>query len=363
MVRYAPARAAGRRGTVTVYWALFAWPAAALLSRQRAAPGLSLAIWVATVVVFAVLIGLRDQVGGDWGSYQRQYLRIAGLDFLDALLYGRTDPGYAALNWVASRVDGGVHLVNTVCALVFMIGVSVFCRRQPLPWLALLVAVPYLIVVVAMGYTRQSAALGFVLVALVALQDGRLRAFVVLISAGALFHKSAVLLLPFAALAVTERRAWTAVWVGTVSVLMAALLLLEHRDALWRAYVTAGMVSEGGSIRVTMNAIPALMLLAFRRALTPPGTERNLWCWIAVFALAMLPLVAVASTAVDRLALYFLPIQAFVYARLPLLFAEPARRSIIVFAIVGGYALVLWVWLNFAVHAPNWLPYQFAPLG
>jgi nitrate reductase NapE component len=347
---------------MAVYWALFAWPVAALLARQRTSPGLSFALWCATAVVFALLIGLRYQVGGDWLSYERLYMRIAGLGFLDAVTRGGTDPGYAALNWAASRLDGGIYLVNTVCAVVFMAGVSAFSRRQPLPWLALLVTVPYLIVVVAMGYTRQSAALGFVLLALVALRDGRLRAFVALVVVGTLFHKSAVLLLPFAALAVTERRLWTWFWVGAVSALMAALLLLEHRDALWRAYVAAGMVSEGGGIRVGMNAVPALLLLALRQRLTAPGHERHLWCWMAVFTLAMLPLVAVASTAVDRLALYFLPIQAFVYARLPLLFATPVQRTFVVFAIVGGYGLVLWVWLNFAVHAPNWLPYQFGPL-
>jgi hypothetical protein len=347
---------------VAVYWAMFAFPAAALFSRHRASPGLALLIWCLTALTFAALIGFRHQVGGDWLSYQLVYLRVAPLGFLEALAVGGTDPGYVALNWVAARMGAGVYFVNVACALVVMAGVVAFARRQPLPWLALLVAVPYLIVVVAMGYTRQSVALGFVLLGLVALQDGRARMFVALVIAGALFHKTAVVLLPLAALAGTERRLWTAVWVGCVAALMAVLLLLEHRDVLWRAYVAGAMVSEGGGIRVAMNALPAVVLLAFRRQLTVPGYERNLWTWVALFSLALMPLVWLASTAVDRLALYFIPIQALVYSRLPFLFADPAQRAIIVFAIVAGYGAVLWVWLNFAANAPHWIPYQFGPL-
>ena len=35
-----------------------------------------------------------------------------------------------------------------------------FVRRQPMPWLGLLVAIPYLVIVVGMGYSRQAIALG-----------------------------------------------------------------------------------------------------------------------------------------------------------------------------------------------------------
>jgi hypothetical protein len=347
---------------MAAYWAMFALPVAALFTRVRVSPALGRFAWYAVGVAFLLLIGLRHQVGGDWYSYHALYLRVAPLGLREALIFGGSDPGYVALNWFAARLGAGIWFVNLVCGALVMAGVTAFCRRQPLPWLALAVAVPYLLVVVAMGYTRQSAALGCALLGLVALQDGRLRVFVAWVAFGALFHKSAVLLLPFAALAGTERRLWTACWVGVVTLMLAALVLLEHHETLWRRYVAAGMVSEGGGIRVAMNALPAALLLAFRRRLTTPGYERNLWTWLALFALAMVPLLPVASTAVDRVALYFLPLQALVFARLPLLFSEPTERAITVLAIVAFYGGVLWIWLNYALNAPHWIPYQFGPL-
>lgn len=47
-----------------------------------------------------------------------------------------------------------------------------FARSQPDPWLAVLVAVPYLVIVVAMGYSRQAVAIGILLAGLGRLERG-----------------------------------------------------------------------------------------------------------------------------------------------------------------------------------------------
>jgi len=70
--------------------------------------------------------------------------------------------------------------------------------------------------------------------------------------------------------------------------------------------------------------------------------------------------VDVASTAVDRMALYFIPIQMVVFSRLPYLLSKNISPNITSYGIILGYALVLFVWLNYASHAKYWLPYQNA---
>lgn len=341
-----------------VYWMMFAIPALALLSPYRAAPSLARGLWLIVATIFAVVIGLRYEIGADWFAYVEHYERTIGISFWDAL--ETNDPGYAAVNWLSAQVSGDVYLVNLACGALLMSGLVAFARRQPLPWLALLVAVPYLIIVVGMGYTRQSAAMGFVLLALVALTDGRLLRFAVLIACGALFHKSALLLLPLAALAGTRHQLWTWIWVTVTSAIMASLILIEYSEARWREYAEADLVSEGGGIRVAMNALPSLLFLLFRKRLGVNEYERRLWSWIALFSLASVPLVGLASTAVDRVALYFMPIQMLVFSRLHRLAATRLYRTQIILGVATGYALVEWVWLTFASHAPYWVPYRFA---
>ncbi|MCA1713860.1 MAG: EpsG family protein, partial [Gammaproteobacteria bacterium] len=128
-------------------------------------------------------------------------------------------------------------------------------------------------------------------------------------------------------------------------------------------YVEEELQSEGGAIRVAMNAVPAVLFLLFRKRLAPEAQERRLWTWMAVFALTCLPLVGLASTAVDRVALYLIPIQLFAFSRVPRLATSVAIRTLLVLGIVSYYAVAQFVWLNYATHAEYWAPYHFMPFG
>lgn len=342
------------------YWLLFVWPLFGVLSRQRMTLSSQRLAWWLTAALFTVMMGLRYRVGGDWFTYADQMRFVASGGLVHALTLG--DPGYYGLSWLVAQLGGGIFALNLLCGAMLMAGVVVFARAQPRPWLALLVAVPYLIIVVAMGYTRQSVALGFAMIGLVALMRGRVSAFLVWVLIGALFHRSAVLLLPIAALASARHRVWTLFWVGIVAATGAFLLVGKDSETLWTNYVVANYQSEGGLIRVIMNAVPAVLILTFRERLIPDEIERKLWVWMALLSLACLPLVIVSSTAVDRVALYFIPIQLYVFSRLDRLPRFRHGRTLIVLGVVIYYAAIEFVWLNFAKTAFAWLPYHFMPL-
>jgi len=338
-----------------VYWLMFFIPVFALFSPSRMTTNARDWSLRAICILFTFFIGLRYEVGGDWFVYAHYYQAAVGQTLLD--LIPQRDPAYEFLTWLAASYDWGVSSVNLICAAVVMVGVYHFCRRQPQPWLALIVAVPYMLIVFAMGYTRQSAALGFELLALLALGDGRLQRFFILIVCAALFHKSAVVLLPLWILASTNRPLWLMFAMIGMSVLIAGVLLLEQSEALINTY--SGMQSEGGAIRVAMNAIPAVMFLIFSKRFAPLIHERKLWTWMAIFSLVCIPLLPLAPAATDRIALYFLPIQIFVFSRIGRFFRQTINYSAAVFFIVAGYGLVLWVLLNKATNVSVfWVPYN-----
>jgi len=151
------------------------------------------------------------------------------------------------------------------------------------------------------------------------------------------------------------------VWVAFSGLLLYWLFLAEQVSDLWKNYVESGYSSEGGAIRVAMNAVPAVLFLLFRKRLKMRSEERALWFWISAFSLLCVPLVFQASTAVDRVALYFMPIQLVVFSYLPHL-ALSNSRVISRAAVIAFYALVEFVWLNYATNSKWWLPYQFWPL-
>lgn len=350
------------------YWILFVVPALQAVSRLKQVQPLSgqrwSGVWCMVFLLLVLMIGLRHSVGGDWGSYSENLASITNLSIAEVLARSKGDPGDSLLNWVAGESGLGIYLVNSVYATLFTWGLLVFCREQPRPWLALTIAVPYLITVVGMGYSRQGVAIGLIMLGLVALKNRSVFKFVLWVALAATFHKSAVIMFPLAVLAGTRRRLLTLFWVGITTLILFVLMLQESVDALLLNYVGAEYESSGAAIRVAMNAFPALIFLLKRKRFEMVAAQRSFWTWMAWGSLAFVPLLyfSPSSTAVDRVALYWIPLQLYVLSRLPDAFGLSCEGNALwVYAVVGYSATVHFVWLFFAAHAVYWLPYQFYP--
>jgi len=204
-----------------------------------------------------LVVGFRHEVGADWFNYL-EHVEIASQQNFSEVVFGG-DPAYNILNWFAAHFFGGLYLVNLICGGIFAWGLMVFCRSLPRPRLALLVAVPYLITVVAMGYSRQGVAIGLAMLGLVALLNGRIAVFILWIAFAALFHKSAVILLPLAMIASSKNRFFALIGILFSTAMLFALLLQESMEILLYTYVEAEMESSGAGIRLAMNALPAVV--------------------------------------------------------------------------------------------------------
>jgi len=351
------------------YWLMFIAVAWVAMTRMRApTSGVSLInarwrlSWWIPLVALTLMIGLRHDVGGDWFVYLNHIQDARGETFLNSL--GQGDPAYVALNWFGANVFGGEYLVNTVCAALFAWGLLSFCRAQPRPWLAFLVAVPYLITVVAMGYTRQGVAIGLAMLGLTAVMKGSVLRFVLWVAIAATFHKSALILLPLGIFSSGKHRFVTLIGVIGSAGLLFILLLQEHVDTLLANYIEAEYSASGAAIRIFMNALPASIFLLFRQHFRLSPSQRSFWTWISLVALVFVVLfiVSPSSTAVDRIALYWIPLQLFVWSRTPDIFGQYGQRNLIWAIAVAAYSGgVLFTWLFFADHAYAWLPYQWYP--
>jgi len=347
-----------------VYWLMYFLPPLVIASTQTGDPKHYDRAWQVLCILFVFLIGLRVEVGGDWGSYLRHFESIVGTSLVETL--SDFDPGYGLLEWLSATLGWEIYGVNIVCGALVMAGVYQFCRQQAQPWLALTVAIPYLIIVVAMGYTRQSAALGLELIALVSLANGQLVRYAIWILLAVTFHKTAVVLLPLALIATSYENVWMRRIILAAIFLAMGLLggwaaFTEESQKLVTNYIEVEMISEGANIRVAMNAVPAVIFLIFSRRLAPDEVERRTWVLLSLLSLGCIPLLGVASTATDRIALYLIPIQLLVYSRIGAAFNSDSSRSLANLVIVVGYALVLFVLLNYAdMVSVYWVPYQNA---
>ena len=146
------------------YWIMFLIPAWMAINEQ---PRLQLSgkrslnlrqsipqQWWVVIVIMTLLIGWRHEVGGDWYNYLGNFENAVYESLF--IEWWQDDPGYRFLEWIALKTNTGIYTVNLMAASLFSYGVVRFCLSLRRPWLALTIAVPYLVIILGMGYSRQA---------------------------------------------------------------------------------------------------------------------------------------------------------------------------------------------------------------
>jgi hypothetical protein len=304
-----------------------------------------------------IVIGLRFQVGGDWYTYL-DGLEIFNNAPLEEVLFFKYEVGFNLLNWVSKALDANIYGVNLVCATIFVVGLTKLSRDQPYPWLAVIVAVPYLVIVVAMGYTRQATAIGFLMCGFGYLLQWRVIPYLAMVVLATSFHQTAIVFSTIPLLQPGRGNLRLALGLILLAALSSITIILEQASTLYLHYVEENMESSGGLIRVLMNLPPVLIMLANWRKWGDKYGDRWLWGGMALAAIACLPLVLISSTAVDRMALYLIPMQIVAWSRLPLFIKGRIKKNLAMYGVIIYSATVQFIWLVYGNFSSSWIPYD-----
>lgn len=338
-----------------VYYLLLLAPIVLLLRYRSYAKDLAVFVWLLIFILYTCLIGLRNNVGADWNAYIKHYELTNDVSLAFALT--TSDPGYAFINWLVALIGGEIYLVNTVCAGVVVGALIAFAKREPKPWLYICLSMPFYIIIVGMSLTRQSVAIGFELLAVLAINDERKLKFFLYVICATLFHKTAIILFPLYVLVQNKNKLQVILAAAAFCMLVALSFVLQYFDNLYY-YIEQEMESQGAVVRAILLFIPAMLFVLFRRKLSFFATEKRLWSVFAVAAIVCLPISFTSFTAIDRLMLYLLPLQPYVYARIPLLLHTQMSKGIYVSMQVIVHLALLFVWLNYSNNSIAWIPYD-----
>lgn len=348
---------------MSVYWAILILPALLGLSPVKADHNLKTLILLMFGLMLIILIGLRHEVGGDWWRYLEITENIrtsgSGLNFEK----GKGGFGYIFVQWASVNYLNGVYATNLICAIFFVFGLVRFCQNLPIPWLALLVSTPFLIVVVSMGYTRQAAAIGFLMWGLVDLMNGKRIPFVVSVLIATLFHMTAVVMLPIALLYRKRKMSFIYFFGITLLTLLLVFYLFYFFDYqlnhMIYYYITIKMHhSDGAIVRVLMSFSATVLFFYYRKQFRQKYHDEKLWFIFSMISILLLPASFYYSTVVDRFAIYFIPLQLVIFSRIPTLISSKYKRTIFILGTIFVYFSALFVWLFFGNHSNMWLPYQ-----
>lgn len=318
------------------------------------------------LILCSFFIGSRLYVGADYNLYSLNFDNLSQDTFADILFtlsrYVSHDIGYEVVSMVAAEFNLGFPAVTLACGTLFAMGLVKFCFSLPRPWLALAVAYPYLIVVVGMGYMRQGVALAFLMWALPYLLERKRLKFMFFIFLGCLFHKTLVLFFSLPFLVFSEGRLKLILLFIIFFPILYIAIIAETISSLQHNYLAQNQQSAGALVRLLLSTTGAALFFLFVAPKLENINEIRLWSWFSIFSiLAFLSYFIVSSsTAVDRIALYLLPLQIYLFSKLPDYLDDSNNQDnfLWVLFVLIVFLLVLFVWMTYGAHSMYWLPYQ-----
>ncbi len=353
------------------YLSLFLVPILATVLPIKFNENSNKALLICFTTICAILIGFKYQVGGDWGVYEK-YVIGANAVNLSAML-STNDPGFMTLLWISSYLGLGQTGVNLFCSSIFMYGVYKICKNQPLPWLALVIAFPYLITVVGFGYTRQSMTIGLLFLVYCSWIEDKKFSKIKMISLflfGFLFHKSILIFSPIIFLqkkGLIVNKFLIAIFIPIV--LFLSYYYFSYIQMIWKYYVVQSQlhttisenhqrsISYGSSIRSYLN-IPAILLFFLFFKNFRIFEDRRLLVVCSLISISFIFLTPYGSTLFDRLGLYLIVFQLLIYSRIPLFFKYAQIKQLYIYVITSLYLFIFLIWFNYANSSIAWKPYQ-----
>lgn len=311
------------------------------------------------IFILTIFVGFRFEIGVDWKTYEIIFQDLNRLTLVDAILIG--DPAYSAINWFVGELGGAVWHVNLICGAIFAILLIRFCGHFKEPATALLAVFPLLVIITAMGYTRQAVGIAFVLQAIVSF-GGRLRwGWLGWLTAGLLFHKSVFILFPLFIISASRERVTSLVVGGGIALILLLNVVLQGLEETLTLYIGSGLESSGTLFRAAIGAFSAVCFFLIPARYEIFGQREILWRNMSIFALALFPwaVAAPSATIIDRIGVLLIPLQAAVFSGIVTSqHKRPATQLASVLAVVILTGFVMWGWFEFAQFSSYWLPYR-----
>ncbi|MBC7490594.1 MAG: EpsG family protein [Glaciimonas sp.] len=302
-----------------------------------------------------VFCGFRFEVGADWTGYQFIYDGYLNMGFDEALQI--SEPGFFVVNKVSDWLGFGYAGVIFISSLIFLYGCFSYARKTSNPWLAVAAVMPYLIFIISLSGIRQACAIGIGFYLFTHWERSSLVEKVAVIALAVSFHNTAGVLLLFVIFTIKS----SAFLRISLAIAVAVFLAygLDRTDSFEKyksVYVDENLISGGAFFHVLLIAFPSALYLLFRKELSKGSLANSNVFLASILTLGAMPFLAVSSTGIDRLTLYFSFVQMLVYPAI--LRAGVVSRSMIRLGLTVLVMAIFFVYFLYGAHAYTYLPYK-----
>ena len=314
------------------------------------------------IYIFIIFfVGFRHNVGADWHTYNYYYdncsnpFTVLNFSINSIKSFIISEPIYHSINFLVCKFNLGVHLVNFISAIFAITPIFYIASKQKDKFLIPVLSFSYFIVVICMGYTRQSIAIGFVLLAIYFWTNKNFYKYLLFSILAFLSHKSAILIFGLILLYTANY------YILFFGFIISIVTFSFFYQLIFSKFITyyGQMYSSGTLIRLFINIIPYLVVVQFMQKLFKPREIFiiNTFGIVNIVGVILLLFYPLLSTIIDRLSLYTIYSQFFILSNLTFM-NKKKEYKIIKILIILIYFVYLSTWLLFSDNAGSWIPYN-----
>ncbi len=318
------------------------------------------------LLILVLFIGTRHSVGGDWinyynyfNSFETKEFNLFQVDFL-----------FFLTNYLFYNVGLNIYFLNTFTALISIILITKYVQNFYDPKLAILISIPYILFVVLIGYNRQGIALCLLMYSITMLGKNYKLRFISTVLIASLFHFTSIIYLIFLIFLVRNKILFLfkSFIIFTIIFLFISFfnnkiyfLLYNFISTKWYFYVSDGnyFASTGVYYRLLVNLIPSIIFILFYKNFILNKREKNVYLTFSLLTILAIPIASLGTTFIDRIFIYFYPLQIYVFSNYNFFFT---KRTFIyyIYGIFSFYFIILYVYFVYGLYSIEWIPYNSA---
>ena len=309
--------------------------------------------------IFALFTGSRVEIGGDWGTYLKNYY-ILGENFNFNDFNIRSDWGFETISYIFFINRQPIFFFNLLISFFNFFCLYLFLRNKDYKWIFLIISVPFFVIVLQIGFIRQSVAISFLLLAMLAIKKNYYFAFILCMIFGLMFHKSSLLI--FLIMILCIDKLLNVIFKYFIFFIFLGIIIYLSRgdfgNLLSNYFINISTDSKGALIRLLLVLFPSIIFIFYYNKFNFTKFEKKFFLILSSLTFVLLPLVFYYSTLVDRLLIYYLPFQLIIYSSMSVIAKQENIKKLINISIISLFTLYLFVWLNFSNSSNRWIPYS-----
>ena len=325
------------------------------------------------IFLLIIIIGFRYEVGGDWYSYIGLLEEFDGT-FVDRFGYFFKDYLFQALLQVLSKFSHSYVILNLVSSIIFLTGMAFYISLFENKILNLTLAFPIYIMIIGMGFTKQSLALGLIFYSLYFMHKNKQTGSITLVLVASFIHIGSfiILFIQLPYLLYTQKKVFNNFLYFIFGICVIFIFYIFYHNHFFFLAITKHLINyldvnktvftDSNILGFFSRAliISSLCFLIINKAITNHYPNIYNFYWFSSMVAIVIVLLGLFLSPVlsDRLLYYFAFIQIFFIGNIHLVIEN--NKKLIIFkliSILSGFTILL-IWLCFSHNSHAWIPYN-----